>query len=171
MKKLAFVILLSGKFLVPSAESLAQTHLFVKLSSGITQSYPLNEIRSLKFGNSSLIVNPLVSAPVSYNTSAIAEYYFGNSTGIEEVNFPFDLSLSIFPNPASDRMSVQYASQANELIQISLHDATGRIIQNIYKGHHLGRKVYEQALYVPAGLYFCRISSDTKVISKPVVVQ
>ena len=171
MNKLAFRFLLSGAFLLPSAESLAQTHLFVKLSGGIIQSYPLNDIRSLRFENSSMIVNPLTSAPVSYSTSSIAEYYFGNSTGTEEVNFPADFLLSIFPNPASDHIAVQYASRGNELIKISLHDATGRIIQSIYEGFHQDRKVYEQVLDVPAGLYFCRVSSDKKTISKPVVVQ
>lgn len=171
MKKLAFTILLCGTFFLHSAESLAQTHLFVKLSSGIIQSHPLNEIRSLKFGNSSMIVNPLASAPVTYNTSGIAEYYFGNSTGTDELNFSADFSLSVFPNPASNHLAVQYANQGNELIKISLHDATGRIIQSIYEGFHQDRKVYEQVLDVPAGLYFCRVSGDKKTISKPVVVQ
>lgn len=171
LKKFASVFLMTGLMLVPVAGSVAQTHLLVKLSSGNTQSYPINEVRSLRFSNSAMQIHFFASTTISFSTSEVSEYYFGNATRTADMFDGDDLSAAIIPNPAKNQIGVHYKNPGMETVSITMHDATGKLVYQIFEGKHEGAKVYEQTLHVPSGLYFCRISSPEKTISKPVIVE
>ena len=148
----------------------AQNQMLVELNDGSTEGYLVSEIRSIKFGAATMIINRFSGNPATYNIADIAQYYFTDATSTGANASVLARNLSINPNPASEQIDVVYTSQNEELITIELLDATGRSIANIYSGTHQGKQAYKQNLDVPAGLYFCRITAEGKTSTKPFVV-
>jgi hypothetical protein len=149
----------------------AQSHLLIQLAGGITQSYPISEIRSIRFSTSSLIINRLNATPISFNIADVNQYFFGDATSIAPDLTGNSNSLDIFPNPAVDHLEVIYSSQEKQEISVDLFDATGRPVYQIFKGLPTGKQVVNIPLKVPSGLYLCRLSTMYEFIMKPVIIQ
>jgi hypothetical protein len=149
----------------------AQNQMVVELSNGNTERFLVPEIRSIKFGASTMIINRFNSAPVTFNIIDIAQYSFSDVTSIKSNMNENGRALGIFPNPASEHIDIVYNNQSKEQIRIELLDATGRSINVVFNGTHQGKQAYKQALGVTSGLYFCRIISEGKTITKPFIVK
>jgi len=170
MKNISLKSITAGLLLAFSFGAQAQNQMLVELNDGSTEGYLVSEIRSIKFGASTMIVNRFSGNPATYNIADIAQYYFADATSIGANASVLGRNLSINPNPASEQIDVVYTSQNEERINIELLDATGRSIATVYSGMHQGKQAYKQNLDVPAGLYFCRITADGKTSTKPFVV-
>lgn len=170
MKTTSMKTLFLGLLLAFTFSAQAQNQMVVELNNGTTESYMVPEIRSIKFGASTMIINRNTAAPVTYTIADIAQYSFvdvssaGTITGNKN-------TLSIFPNPAADQIDVVYSSSSEERISIELLDATGRNLGLIFSGKHQGKQAYKYALDLPSGVYFCRIVAEDGTLTKPFVVQ
>ncbi len=149
----------------------AQNQMVVELNNGTTDNYLVPEIRSIKFGVSTMIINRNMGAPVTYNIADIAQYSFVDVTSAGSANAGNKNALSIFPNPAADQVDVVYTNTSEESISIELLDATGRNLGVIYSGLHQGKQAYKHPLNLPSGVYFCRIVAEGKTLTKPFVIQ
>jgi hypothetical protein len=79
------------------------------------------------------------------------------ATGIERVR----------PAPARGRMTVQYALEREGRVELTLHDAAGRLARLLFTGRQAaGRHLLPAATAgLPTGVYFCRLSvSDDRGI-------
>ena len=77
--------------------------------------------------------------------------------------------FTVFPNPASDLVAIQWKNINTSDIRIELFDVTGKLLQNtwMYQGSTMAyfdtRTLYE-------GMYIIRIMSGTDVLSKKIMV-
>ncbi len=170
MKNISLKSMAAGLLLAFSFGAQAQNQMLVETATSGTEGFLVSEIRSIKFGASTMIINLNSGSQATYNIADIAQYYFADATSTGANASVIGRNLSINPNPASEQIDVVYTSQNEERITIELLDATGRSISNIYSGMHQGKQAYKQNLDVPAGLYFCRITADGKTSTKPFVV-
>ena len=53
----------------------------------------------------------------------------------------------------------------------ALIDVNGKHIQEVYRGAHQGQETYQWLSNSVKGTYYCRITTDKKVITKPVIIQ
>jgi hypothetical protein len=170
MKNFSLKSITAGLLLAFSFGAQAQNQMLVETTTSGTEGFLVSEIRSIKFGASTMIINLNSGNQAAYNIADISQYYFADATSTGAEASVIGRNLSINPNPASEQINFVYNNEREELINIELLDATGRSIASIYSGKHQGKQAYTQNLDVPAGLYFCRITADGKTSTKPFVV-
>ncbi len=171
MKNISIKTLFTAVLLAFAFGAQAQNQMVVELTNGNTDSYWVPEIRSIKFGVSTMIINRNTAAPVTYNIADIAQYSFVDVTSAGDAKVGNKNALSIFPNPAADQVDVVYYNTSEEHISIELLDATGRNLGTIFSGMHQGTHAYKHALNLPTGVYFCRILAEGKTLTKPFFIQ
>lgn len=80
-------------------------------------------------------------------------------------------SLSIFPNPASDKFFVEIALNTQEVISMQLYDFTGKKVQNLVpESTTLNTFEFNVANY-PAGIYVLHIQIGEHSVSRKIVVE
>jgi hypothetical protein len=98
-------------------------------------------------------------------------------SGITTNNSEKDINLSIFPNPASDQINLNFTLTNNTLIQIRILDINGKLLNTIHNGeltngtHNLilDFKNTENIQLVP-GTYFIQLISESNSIVKKIMV-
>ncbi len=92
-----------------------------------------------------------------------------NTIGLEENNQLF--GAEVFPNPASDKLNVRYATSVASDVTIKVTDITGKVIATMNEGtkeagtHQLEMNTASFA----EGVYYVTIASGNSVITKKVV--
>ena len=105
-----------------------------------------------------------VNAPDSANAWAVGvggKIYKGvrSALGIRQVSLNMD--VSIYPNPSTDMINVEIASENNELISYSLSDITGRIIeQGQWRLNSSNSRFTLNISEVRNGIYLLKLSTD-----------
>ncbi|MFM7105073.1 MAG: T9SS type A sorting domain-containing protein [Flavobacteriales bacterium] len=86
---------------------------------------------------------------------------FNPTVGVEEEDGA--QSISLFPNPASDFIIMDWVLNNAELVNVSLLDGMGRKIENLWNGNlPLGKnKLVLDISHCPSGLYQLHISSKS----------
>lgn len=67
------------------------------------------------------------------------------------------LSLTVGPNPFRGHLRMQGISRINDEYQIELLDASGRVLETLYRGEGKDSFEVEKELSIAAGLYFIRV--------------
>jgi hypothetical protein len=122
---------------------------------------------------------------VVWVAASFGEVNKSNDTWIGELGRP-DLFVSteeesistspakVFPNPASDRVNVQFEIPADtEMIRIQLIDATGRTIRTFMDDHakKTGLAAFSFAVDpLPTGVYYLQISADQQQLHTETIV-
>lgn len=111
-------------------------------------------------GNSSLHTKAAFNSNVVNTTTRIAE-------------LEVDLKLDIYPNPYQGRVNISYNLEKNSIINISVYDISGKLVQVITNGkEEAGVKTHffsaaEQGM--PAGTYIVKMRVDDKEISRKIL--
>jgi len=146
-------------------------NLIVTLNNSTVETFPIANIQSIKFGTSSMILNEFDGTVTTWNIQDINNYAFDNTSGIQDIIQSGKSDLSIFPNPSFGEVNIQFQSEETTSISIEIIDAYGNQIRKIYSGAHQGNKTYKWNENVPNGLYYCRIITDNKTITKPIILK
>lgn len=97
---------------------------------------------------------------------------FDASVGVQQ--FTGDLGLSIYPNPSSSNVNIDFAIDEQHSISVSVIDVLGRTVETIpakqYATGEIKLSIAEKVSYQP-GIYFVNISVDGKIISKKISIQ
>ena len=150
---------------------LSAQNLIVTLTNSNTESFPVSDIQSIKFGASDMILNESNGTISTWSIDDIDNYAFEGSANInEEFNVVND-NLTIFPNPASKKVNIEYSTNFTGRITIDIINANGKQIQHVYQGSHKGEKQYTWNTNVKPGIYYCRIVTENKVTTKPIIIQ
>ena len=130
-------------------------------------------IQSVKFGATDMSLYELNGTTNIWNITDIDNYAFDVAANLEEnLNLSAD-KLNVFPNPSSDKATINYLSNFSGNISISVIDMSGKQVEAIYSGEH--NKETEITWNVkqnnPSGKYLIKIVTDKKVITKPIIIQ
>jgi len=92
----------------------------------------------------------------------IAELGPGDFTGIQDYTSVNDGSL-LFPNPASDRITVELYNPENNFLVFEIYDANGRFIKNLFRGAVIkGSNEFSfSSSSLTSGNYLLRIATGT----------
>lgn len=92
--------------------------------------------------------------------------YTSTTTGITD-NKEEELSIKIFPNPASDLVAVQLNTMAKENIVAQLYDITGKLMQTstVYQGSTIA---YFDTRTFYSGHYLVKITDGNTVVNKKI---
>lgn len=145
-------------------------NLVVTLINNTTQSFPISNIKSIKFQSSLMILKENNGTTTSWDITNINNYSFTSSLGIDDNVFIEKTNLTIFPNPATNLVNIQFNSNINSTIKIEIIDINGRIIDQIHNGEHLDGQIYKWNSNVQKGIYYCRLMTDYKTITKPIII-
>jgi len=154
-----------------SCTGLFAQNLVVTLTNSTTKTFPISNIQSIKFGTSSMIINELDGTITTWNIVDIDNYAFYETTGLNEQLIAGNSQLSVYPNPASNLVNIAFSSVHSSQISIDIIDANGKIIDHIFQGKHQDGHIYQWNNSARNGMYFIRIFTETKVITKPIVIQ
>ncbi len=82
-----------------------------------------------------------------------------------------DMALKVFPNPASDRLGVEFRHPGGSVVNIHLLHVDGRLLQS----KRIGKKGYVQLHFdlssYDAGIYLLRLDHDRHSVVKRIVLQ
>ena len=80
-------------------------------------------------------------------------------------------SFTVFPNPASDQISVRFLQQEPEHVEIALFDINGRKILNLYHDFvYAGMFHHSFSLPVHPGIYAVRVQSGDFTCSRKIII-
>jgi hypothetical protein len=90
-----------------------------------------------------------------------------------EINFPSNQSLHIYPNPIirGNTVNAYYFAATNENIQITLVDASGRVLDDKNANVNGGYNAIQLPILKTSGLYLLNIKSKNNNISKRIIVK
>jgi hypothetical protein len=94
-----------------------------------------------------------------------------NITSVEE-NFIDEVSFSIYPNPASTTVNINYLLNSESDVQVSVFNVTGNLIRAIDLGT-LREQAHNLTLNISDlrnGMYFVRIQAGNSVITRRIQV-
>jgi hypothetical protein len=148
-------------------------NLVVTLTNGNTESFAVASIQSIKFGASDMSLYELNGTTNIWNINDIDNYAFNGVVSLEEsMNVSTD-NLNVFPNPSSDNVTINYASNFSGKISISVMDMSGKQVEATYSGEHNTETeiVWNAKQKNPSGKYLIKIVTENKVITKPIIIQ
>lgn len=147
--------------------------LVVTLTNGNTESFAVANIKSIKFGASDMSLYELNGTTNIWNINDIDNYAFDGLANLEESMNISSNNLNVFPNPSSDNVTIYYTSNFSGKITISVTDMNGKQVEDIYFGeHNTETEIYWKAKEKnPSGKYLIKITTENKVITKPVIIQ
>lgn len=149
---------------------LSAQNLIVSLTNNTTSTYPISEIQSIKFGTNSMTLYKLNGTINTWSIDDIDHYAFESTSNVkDEVNSVND-KLTIFPNPASEKVNIEYSTNFKGNITIDIIDANGKQIKHIYQGSQKGVIKYVWNTNVQSGIYYCRIVTENKTLTKKIII-
>jgi hypothetical protein len=149
----------------------AQNQLIVTLTNGQTDAFYVSDIRSVKFVNNTMNLMENNGSLSSWNIDNVSQYAFSDVNSIIPTTGSTSDQVRIFPNPVSDNLSLEYWSSRTGKISIEILDLNGKVVRSVFEGMHQGKQTYTWTKDLPSGYYLCRIISESKSITKPLLIQ
>lgn len=145
--------------------------LIVTLNNNTTEEFNTNQIQSIKFGTSTMILKENDGTVNTWQIPDIHHYSFAGPTGVENVLTEGKSHLTVYPNPSAGEVTIDFAISQPARVTVDIIDASGKLIKFIYQGEQTTSQIYKWNGSTFAGTYFCRIVTDTKVLLKPIIIQ
>ena len=155
--------------------SLSAQNLVITLTNSTTESFPVVDIQSIKFGSETMILNELDGTVNTWSIDNIDNYAFDGVASTNETTTILSDQVIIYPNPSSDKFYINYASNRVGLITVVVYDINGRLIEELFHGEH--KEITEatwspkENMSVQSGKYLIQIVTTSKIITKPVIIQ
>ena len=91
-------------------------------------------------------------------------------SGLPE-NKQSDKSFTYFPNPAINRLSINYSIKGAHYVSLDISDMLGRRVKNIYTGITSNINLETDISDLPAGIYFINLTDDGTQKSYKLIVE
>jgi hypothetical protein len=163
-------ILLSLALGLLAMSNLQAQNLVLKLHNGTNETFAVEEIRSIKFGVCTMIINKINDDIHFWYFDDIQSYAFDGVTNVSEKQLSTN-TLEIYPNPSMGNFHINYQNDKTEDIQIILFNINGKAIATIYEGQHDKENQYFWNGSIPKGMYFVRLISPSNVNTQRIVIQ
>lgn len=107
----------------------------------------------------------------SSNNFYVDDINLTSATGIEEQQFVS--GLQVYPNPATDKVSLEFDLSDHKLTDIEVKDVLGRVIktairQELAAGHHLIELPLND---ISKGIYFISVKINSELITKKLILE
>lgn len=82
--------------------------------------------------------------------------------------------LTIFPNPVSDKINLNFNLDANQMVRINVFDITGKNMMKLYEGQESAgehTKSFDLADRLNAGMYFVTLEKGVKKLTQKFLVR
>lgn len=130
------------------------------------QVYNIDEVSRMDFDANLLNLRLADESSVTFDMSTVLYYrYFAEDiTAVEELTRP---QLRFFPNPADQELNLKYAlPNASSPVHIRLHNLKGEEVLNQTLEQSAKGEAKLDLSGLPAGQYFCTLSSGKLRVSK-----
>ncbi|GJM31088.1 MAG: hypothetical protein DHS20C18_00890 [Saprospiraceae bacterium] len=73
------------------------------------------------------------------------------------------IKMQLSPNPAAKKFNLAFELEASELVEISLYDREGRLVQQLFSGKLPAgsQQMYWELKTLPQGVYHCRLQGES----------
>ena len=91
----------------------------------------------------------------------------------ENVKFVSGNNLSVYPNPASDRVSITFTTAVSCKAKLELYDMSGKLVKNLYEGvlsKNARQKIELSTSSLPAGIYIVNLQTENEIVSQSKLV-
>jgi hypothetical protein len=107
----------------------------------------------------------------SSNNFYIDDINLSSATGIAEI--PLVSNILIFPNPASDLVTVDFDLADNKNVSVEMKDVLGRVVKTgdakpLQAGHH---QISIPLSDIAKGIYFISVRSNAQVLTQKLVIE
>ena len=100
--------------------------------------------------------------------TALDEYgYLANTVGIED--FVQQIAVDIYPNPARDNVTIEFAQNRGELVRVELTDIQGKVLQTVER--MAASKLVMDVNNLDTGIYLIRVSTETGEAVQKIIVE
>ena len=168
--KINLLILLSVISTITFGQSLVVT-----LNNGNTESFPILDIQSIKFGSIDMTLYKLDGTTNIWNINDIDYYAFDDVISVNDNFQNLEERIDIFPNPTVDKLTIHYQNNSSDEITISIIDMHGKQVMDLFKGKHYMTTVIEWSVQsgrnIQSGIYICKITTSNKIITRPIIIQ
>ncbi|MFZ4622455.1 MAG: T9SS type A sorting domain-containing protein, partial [Bacteroidota bacterium] len=100
-------------------------------------------------------------------------FEYSSETVVDDLHVPeFDLSNN-YPNPFNPETMIRFRVKVNSNVELTVYSVTGEHIKTLYTGHAETGRSYEvrfTAAGMASGVYFCRLQSAGRSISKQMLL-
>src|SRR5258706_451611 len=147
------------------------------LESGFTSYYPSVSVASLRNNSNNASLVPVVVARpnVSGSGEDPATFYYFNNIQFDDALFvgvpespAKDNSIRVFPNPASDEITVYVNGVDNANATVTITDVLGKTVK--VTGHNFSGRARFNIRGLDAGIYFISIKTESRVVTQRFVV-
>ncbi|SRR5690554_1928252 len=154
---------------------LTAQNLVVTLTNNNTETYSIADIQSIKFIANSMVLYELNGTINTWSIDDIDNYAFDGELNVSEETLITTGEINVYPNPASDKVTISYESSLSDRIIITIVDLNGKEVAHLFDGVHdqitkVEWSVKEQ-VNVGSGTYLCKITSANKITTKPIIIQ
>ena len=85
----------------------------------------------------------------------------------KSIAIPLNLSANVYPNPFSESVTIAFSEQINDIIDVTVFDALGRIVfSNSYSA---GQKVNVDFFNLPPAYYLLKVTANYKLFMKKII--
>ncbi len=100
-------------------------------------------------------------------TSSVTRYiYVGNASVIEND----ENGTRIYPNPAKDKLNVEFSNLANQEVVVEIYDMIGNLISSEQVNYFAGDKITMNIPNVPTGFYAVKVNTANQTITKKISI-
>jgi len=158
------------EMLTVTIDTITQDAIYITTSGG-TQPYTYEwsngasseDNENIPIGSYACIINDANGCNLIFGPVEVSE-----TVGISEVEGL--KAFDIFPNPTSDSITINFELEKSQLVRLSIHDVSGRLIHHL-KAEQVSNKKYQiDMTKYPAGVYTVRANINGNRIAKYFVI-
>jgi hypothetical protein len=146
--------------------------LYVKTKDGTQTAYTVSGIRKLTFPTGNVVVTKTNGSSQSYALSNVRYLSFADyKTDVPLVETQDEGGLQLYPNPASNQLTVNFRVAKSGNASISIVDFQGRTISQQTVASLAGdNKTIVSLANIPVGLYLCSVNNGTNIETSKLII-
>jgi hypothetical protein len=177
MKKLFTTLILFSAIVGGLSNIFAQT-MNVNLINGNTDQYITSNIKTITFKGDTMNVNNTNATTGLEYLNNIRKITFSEVTSVPVIKDVASNELKIYPNPANNQVSIEYALNTSGVVEIKIYNTSGVLVKQIMKGNQqAGTYKYQWNIedndggaIIDTGTYLCSLVINNKVYTNKILI-